>query len=240
MCIKFKGVCKFFLCLLIFIECALSSAMAKRQLDMLSFRAKVWKREFGKRIKEDNSDCEILAGAINGLEAKTFVAGEARITKVKVEKESSLVSKITEIVDLKQSPLATPNLQVTRGNDINKLRKSANHGRRFQENWCYQFPWCQELERPTEEIAQVQCVVCTKIEGMPKILCAKIDGLGKHAWRKRALFDLPKFHVAKGEYYINTPCQHLKNERLVFSLRQDSVVQQLVVSTNMVRQKKVI
>jgi hypothetical protein len=75
---------------------------------------------------------------------------------------------------------------------------------------------------------------------VPKILWAKIDGLCKHAGRKRALFDIPKFNVAKGEYCIDTICQHLKNERLVFSLQQASVVQQLAVSRNVVRRKKFV
>jgi hypothetical protein len=152
--------------------CALLSvSMTKRQGDLLSFKAKVWSRETKKILMSNRTDNLPLAGD-NIPNAETSAAGAARTPAQSPEPSDE--ARTPEAV---QDALSLDIVQVRSGNDLLDLHKRQQalvSGQRFQENWAYQFPWCQELVRPNGEVAQVQCMVCTRIEGTPKILKAVV------------------------------------------------------------------
>jgi hypothetical protein len=54
---------------------------------------------------------------------------------------------------------------------------------------------------------------------------ASQDGtLKKHAGGKKALVDMPKLKVFKGEFDIDHSANHVKNKKLVLNLREDTVI----------------
>jgi hypothetical protein len=64
-------------------------------------------------------------------------------------------------------------------------------------------------------MAQVRCRICTNVKGRDKLLVPKIDGLWKHAGRRRALVNFG--NVRKGDFYFLSTNQHVKNKKNYFA-----------------------
>jgi hypothetical protein len=57
------------------------------------------------------------------------------------------------------------------------------------------------------------------VEGRDKLLVSKIDGLWKHAGRRRALANFGS--VRKGDFYFLSTNQYVKNEKIYFARSGD-------------------
>jgi hypothetical protein len=55
----------------------------------------------------------------------------------------------------------------------------------FKEKWATQFPWVELVVNPTSKIHMMRCKVCYLVEGKDKIMNPKLDGLQKHAKKKK-------------------------------------------------------
>jgi hypothetical protein len=88
-------------------------------------------------------------------------------------------------------------------------------------------------------VAQVKCRICSDVEGHEKLLLPKIDGLWKHAGRRRALANFG--NVRKGDFYFLSTNQHVKNKKIYFA--RDgwaTVLQQLARGVVQERRKKLV
>jgi hypothetical protein len=88
-------------------------------------------------------------------------------------------------------------------------------------------------------VAQVKCRICSNVEGREKLLVPKIDGLWKHAGRRRALANFG--NVRKGDFYFLSTNQHVKNENIYFARGGSAtVLQQLATGVVQERCKKLV
>jgi hypothetical protein len=83
-------------------------------------------------------------------------------------------------------------------------------------------------------VTQVRCKICSEVEGREKLLAPKINGLWKHAGRRRALANFGG--VKKGEHYFLGTNQHVQNERRYFAQVGDTIAVQ--VAQGAVKEKK--
>lgn len=75
------------------------------------------------------------------------------------------------------------------------------------------------------EVTQVGCIIFLKVEKRDKFHVPKIDGLWKHAGRKRAKKDMvvKKRRVKVGSFYFNGRTAHERNEKDILSRPLDSI-----------------
>jgi hypothetical protein len=89
---------------------------------------------------------------------------------------------------------------------LRKKKKEAEIKRVFKEEWATQFPWDEPVVDRTSKTHMVHCKVCSLVEGKDKILNPMLDGLHKHAGKRKTLISHPG--VLAGESYINNESQH--------------------------------
>ena len=65
-------------------------------------------------------------------------------------------------------------------------------------------------------VAQVGCRICTDVKGRDKLLVPKIDGMWKHAGRKKALANFR--NVKKGNFYFLSTNQHVKKKSILLEV----------------------
>ncbi len=76
----------------------------------------------------------------------------------------------------------------------------------FKEEWVAQFPWVEPVVDLASKTHMMSYKVCYLVENKDNILNPKMDGLDKHAGkRKKIIFHLG---VLVGESYINNDNQH--------------------------------
>jgi hypothetical protein len=88
---------------------------------------------------------------------------------------------------------------------------------------------------PTGKIQMVHYKICSLVEGKNKILNPKLDGLQKHASKRKTL--IPHPGVLVSDYYINNDSQHQWNERVHATQGLDSITN-LVVNGGKIEKKK--
>lgn len=184
-------------------------------------------RAKGKSRAVDDEDCVIVheIGQSSGSGDK----GKGKLVTVKVEQEEDVV-----ILD----PSSITALEL-----VKKRKRVYELRRKFQDGWAAQFPWAEAVQNEDGEAHQVKCIVCSKVEGKDKLLVSKIDGLWKHAGRRKAERDMifGKKKIKRGEQYFITDCGHVKNEKIYFaSLGQDTVARQVIQSSTIERRRKVV
>jgi hypothetical protein len=88
-------------------------------------------------------------------------------------------------------------------------------------------------------VAQVRCRICIDVKGRDKLFISKIDGLWKHARRRRALANFR--NVRKGDFYFLSTNQHVKNKKIYFAKGGGAtVLQQLAKEVVQERHKKLV
>ncbi len=92
------------------------------------------------------------------------------------------------------------------GEPTNKKKKEADIKRTFKDEWAAQFPWAKPMVDPMGKIHMVCCKICSLVEGKDKILNLKLDGLQKHASKRKTL--VPHPGVLVSDYYISNDSQH--------------------------------
>jgi hypothetical protein len=80
---------------------------------------------------------------------------------------------------------------LTSGEPTKKKNKEENIKKVFKEKWATKFPWAKLVVDFTSKIQMVRCKVCFLVEGKDKILNLKLDGLQKHARKRKALISNP-------------------------------------------------
>jgi hypothetical protein len=96
-----------------------------------------------------------------------------------------------------------------------RSRRSYEGNRHFQDSWAAKLPWVESVLGANGFVAQVKCRICSDVEGREKLLVPKIDGLWKHAGRRRALANFG--NMKKGDFYFTSTNQHVKNEKIYFA-----------------------
>jgi hypothetical protein len=76
------------------------------------------------------------------------------------------------------------------------------------------------------------------VEGREKLLAPKIDGLWKHARRRRALTNFGG--VKKGEHYFLATNQHVKNEKRYFARVGETIAVQFAHGAVKERKRKLV
>jgi len=77
-------------------------------------------------------------------------------------------------------------LKMAKKDEQRKKRKLYERSRKFQNTRTTKLPWAKSMFDEKGEVQQVQCKVCTSIEGKQKFLVAKFDSLLKHQGRQKA------------------------------------------------------
>ncbi len=57
----------------------------------------------------------------------------------------------------------------------------------FQDTWACHFPWVELVIGDDGLVSQVQCIICNKILGKPKLLALKLAMLQKHIGHQKAI-----------------------------------------------------
>ncbi len=68
-----------------------------------------------------------------------------------------------------------------------KRKKEAKITRVFKEEWAALFPWVELVVDLVSKTHMVHCKVCYLVENKDKILNPKLDGLQKHARKRKSL-----------------------------------------------------
>jgi len=97
--------------------------------------------------------------------------------------------------------------------------------RRFQNEWAVKLMWAKPIRGTDGRVHLVKCTVCSTFDKNPKILGPKWDTLTKYEGKRKAAFDMKKYNVKKGDWYISKTSRHQVNLRL-FSARQSTSVLQ--------------
>jgi len=95
-----------------------------------------------------------------------------------------------------------------------KLKPNYDKTRRFLNKSDAKLVCTKPIRRSDEKVHLVKCMVCSTYEKNPKILGPKWDILQEHKGRKKATFDMPKYKVKAGEWYILKTSCHQINLRL--------------------------
>jgi hypothetical protein len=86
------------------------------------------------------------------------------------------------------------------------------------------------------KVVQVQCKVCSFIDGKDKLLVAKLDSLWKHVGCRKALVAMSRVKV--GEHYFLKSNAHVANEKLYFTKGLEIVLQQVIHGATQFLNKK--
>jgi hypothetical protein len=87
-------------------------------------------------------------------------------------------------------------------------------------------------------VTQVRCQICSEVEGREKLLAPKLDGLWKHAGRRKALMNFGG--VKKGDHFFLATNQHVRNERRYFARVGDSIAVQVAAGFVKERKRKLV
>jgi hypothetical protein len=63
---------------------------------------------------------------------------------------------------------------------IEKLKKAYDLNRNFKDTWVVKLPWAVSILSSNGKVVQVECKVCSLIEGKDKLLVPKLDSFWKH------------------------------------------------------------
>jgi len=121
-----------------------------------------------------------------------------------------------------------------------KTKTNYDVSRRFQNEWAAKLVWAEPIRGNDGHVHLVKCTVCSTFEKTPKILGPKWDTLQKHEGRRKAAFNMPKYNVKAGEWYISKTSRHQINLRHFAARQPLSVLQQVNTSTSMARSKKTV
>ncbi len=91
--------------------------------------------------------------------------------------------------------LAQENITLT-----NKIKKAYEMNMHFQDTWVMKFPWAKSILGSNGKVVQIQCKVCSLINGKNNLMVAKLDSLWKHASGYEALVVMSGVKV--GEHYF--------------------------------------
>jgi hypothetical protein len=73
-----------------------------------------------------------------------------------------------------------------------KRKKAYEMNMHFQDTWVVKLPWAKSILGSNGKVVQIQCNVCSLIDGENKLMVAKLDSLWKHASRCKALVAMPR------------------------------------------------
>jgi hypothetical protein len=76
--------------------------------------------------------------------------------------------------------------------------------KQFQDRWVAHLPLAKSILDDIGNEHQVQCAICSKIEGKEKLLVLKLDSLFMHASRQKA--KVPSRGVEVGSFYFYHKC----------------------------------
>jgi hypothetical protein len=212
-----------------------------------AYQTKIWGYDPEKRTDLASTDLLSLSPGASSVAAASGSGASPPVTPPQGASDPAAPSPDLDEVQASDPAAPSPDsLDEVRINEAStstfegiKRKRRQLDGQVFQVNWVGQFPWCRELVREDGEVAQVECKVCTKIDGRPKILQAKVDGLKKHQGRKKALFDLKCYRVNKGKYYWDHNSTHMKNERLCVSMGKEQIQKRIALQTDLMKKQKV-
>ncbi len=85
----------------------------------------------------------------------------------------------------------------------------------FEKFWVVKLPWAKSIMGSNGKVVQVQCKVCSFIDGKDKLLVAKLDSLWKHAGHHKTLVAMPRVKV--GEHYFLKSNAHVVIEKFYFA-----------------------
>jgi hypothetical protein len=108
---------------------------------------------------------------------------------------------------------------------ILEMRSRYDTNRQFQDHWATRLPWVEPELDSDGVLVAVKCIVCSVVNGKPKLIVPKWGNLEKHIGKRRALLDLPKKGLKKGQTYWETNNKHVKNMALFVSRKPQSVLE---------------
>jgi hypothetical protein len=106
-----------------------------------------------------------------------------------------------------------------------KKRKLYERSKKFQYIWMTKLPWAKFVFDEEGEVQQVQCKVCTFVEGKHKPLATKFDNLLKHQGHQKAKVLMPNVDV--GSSTSTTKKLHVQNECIYTANDRPSYLDQL-------------
>jgi hypothetical protein len=121
---------------------------------------------------------------------------------------------------------------------VRQRRQSYEQNRHWQDSWAAKLPWAESVLGRDGCVTQVRCRICSEVEGREKLLAPKIDGLWKHAGRRRALTNFGG--VKKGEHYFLATNQHVKNEKRYFARVGETIAVQFAHGAVKERKRKLV
>jgi hypothetical protein len=96
-------------------------------------------------------------------------------------------------------------------------------------------PWAEHELDYDRVLVVVKCTVCLVVNGKSKLIVPKWDNRKKYVGKQRALLDLPKKSLKKGQCYQEINNKHMKNMALFASWKPQFVlelVNNIVVGKN--------
>lgn len=78
---------------------------------------------------------------------------------------------------------------------IEKLKKAYDLNRNFKDTWVVKLPWAKSILSSNGKVVQVECKVCSLIEGKDKLLVPKLDSFWKHVGHHKALIVMLEIKV---------------------------------------------
>ncbi len=75
-------------------------------------------------------------------------------------------------------------------------------------------------------MSSIRCTICSKVEGLKKLLIPKFDYLLKHLGRRKTTFAMLRVKVR--EFYENKKCAHAKKQALFAQILANFVLQLLI------------
>lgn len=159
-----------------------------------------------------------------------------------VGESSSTVTNVSLRVTGKEKVCEEPTIDMAEPEDVVIRKRSYEMRRQFQDNWGFRFPWVEAVHDDKGHITQVKCSICSVVEGRDKLLIPKIDGLWKHAGRRKAAKDMlvNGKKIKAGQHYFIQTNAHVKNEKLYASRPRDGVRKQVVAQSTLERKKKLV
>ncbi len=107
------------------------------------------------------------------------------------------------IVDL---TMVVENIEITKN-----IKKAYELNKHFQDNWAMKLSM-ESVLGFNGKVVQMQCKICTWIEGKDELLVPKLDSLCKDVGHCKALVAMPRVNV--GDHYFLKTNSHVANEKL--------------------------
>jgi hypothetical protein len=108
--------------------------------------------------------------------------------------------------------LSKPISQVCHTSTTKKKTQDYEGIKQFQDRWVARLPSARLIVNDISNVHQIQCAICSKVEGKEKLLVLKLDNLLTHATRHKA--EVPSCGVEVGSFISILKASTLKMKNL--------------------------